>query len=40
MSLGRGDYAILHIGFFATDEKGVESVFHISGAWWGRDKVV
>ena len=34
------DYAILHVGFYAMDEKGLDSVFHVSGAGWGGDKVV
>ena len=35
-----GDYAILHVMFYMLDEKGLESIFNVSDAWWGSDKVV
>ena len=35
-----GDYAILHVGFHTTDEKGLKSVLLCFWAGWGGDKVV
>ena len=34
------DYAILHVSFYTMDEKGLESVFHVSGVGWGGDKIL